>query len=130
MTNRGHILLMDDDATLRGLIASRLTHLGYSVTQAESGEEAIVRYEEAMAAEIPFDAVILDLVVPNGMGGEDALKKLLVIDPDVRAIATSGYVGQPSMTAFWAAGFKSILAKPFQARQLAQVLQEVLEKND
>lgn len=126
MTIRGHILLMDDDATLRGLIATRLTYLGYAVTEAEDGDQAVALYETAMTGDTAFDAVILDLVVPNGMGGEETLARLLAIDPDVRAIATSGYIGQPSMSTFWASGFKSILAKPFQARQLDQVLQDVL----
>ena len=112
------ILLMDDEVAIQGVISSVLAHEGYDVTCAKNGEEAIEFYREGKDNGSPFDAVILDLVVPKGMGGRETIGKLREIDPDVRAIVSSGYSDEPVMAAYRDYGFLGILPKPYRIQRL------------
>ncbi len=79
---------------------------------------------EAQAAGNPFDAVIVDLTVPGGMGGYETVQRLLALDPDVRAVVSSGYSNDPILAGFRAHGFSGVIAKPYQMAELARVLDE------
>jgi two-component system cell cycle sensor histidine kinase/response regulator CckA len=68
----------------------------------------------------------MDLTVPGSMGGAAAIKKLLAIDPSVRAIVSSGYSNDPVMTDFKAYGFKGIMLKPYKIKELSETLRDVL----
>jgi CheY-like chemotaxis protein len=68
-----------------------LKHLGYEVEVAVDGADAIEKYQEARSAGQPFKLVIMDLTIPGGKGGKDALQALLEIEPQTRAIVSSGY---------------------------------------
>jgi len=72
----------------------------------------------------PFDFVILDLTVPGGMGGKEALAELLKIDADVRAIAASGYSNDPIMANPGVYGFRSRLPKPYDIPDLMRAIEE------
>ena len=124
---QGRILVMDDEAPLRELVGKMLGNLGYEPEFAEDGAEAIEMYKGAKAAEKPYDAVILDLTVPGGMGGKEAINKLLEIDPEVRAIVSSGYSDDPVLANFQEYGFKGMMPKPFESLSLGKVLHEVLQ---
>ncbi len=118
----GRVLFMDDEDVLQELVGAMLAHLGYEVVCAANGEEALARYGEGE----PFDAVIVDLTVPGGMGGYETVQKLRVVDPQVRAIVSSGYSNDPLMTNFQQHGFSGVIAKPYQMAELGKVLQDVI----
>jgi two-component system, cell cycle sensor histidine kinase and response regulator CckA len=124
---QGRILVMDDEASLRKVVEIMLEQLGYESNFAKNGAEAIEMYKRAKEAERPYVAVILDLTVPGGMGGKEAIKNLLEIDPATIAIVSSGYSDDPVLTNFQEYGFKGLLSKPYEFRSLGKVLQEVLK---
>ena len=126
LTGKGKILVMDDDAPLREMLDKILDRLGYEPEFAKDGDEAIRMVREAKDAGKPFDAVILDLTIPGGIGGKEAIQKLLEIDPEIKAIVSSGYSDDPVMANFKEYGFKGSLAKPFEFRVLSKVLYEVI----
>jgi PAS domain S-box-containing protein len=123
---KGRILLMDDEETVRKVAGRMLTRMGYEVEFARDGAEAVTKYREAMKARIPFDAVILDLTVRGGMGGQDTIKRLLEINPGVRAVVSSGYSNDPVMADFQRYRFKGVVAKPFKIEELGKILQRVM----
>ncbi len=123
---RGRILLMDDEEVIRVAASDLLKLLGYEVECASDGAEAIDLYTKAREAQDPFSVVIMDLTVPGGMGGKAAIERLRQIDPDVRAIVSSGYSTDPIMSDYKRYGFKGIVPKPYNARDLSAALQEVL----
>jgi DNA-binding NtrC family response regulator len=100
--------------------------VGYRVEQAPDGAKAVDEYEKARREGDPFDAVILDLTVRGGMGGLDALERMKVLDPCVRAIAASGYSDSPVLGDFERFGFAGALAKPFHFTMLVNLLRKVL----
>jgi len=124
---QGKILVMDDVAALRKIAGRILEKLGYEPEFAKNGAEAIRMYKEAQASEKPYHAVILDLTIPGGMGGKDAVNKLLEIDPEVKAIVSSGYSDDPVLSNFQEYGFKGMMPKPFTSQSLSKVLHEVLQ---
>ncbi|MFO7945210.1 MAG: PAS domain-containing protein [Armatimonadota bacterium] len=126
----GRILIMDDDVSILNATSRLMDHLGYEAELATDGQEAIDRYTEALENGTPFDAVIMDLTIPGGMGGAEAVKQLCEIDENVRAIVSSGYSNDPIMADYEKYGFCAVLAKPYQARQLASTLREVLNETD
>jgi PAS domain S-box-containing protein len=123
----GKILLMDDEEFIRKVAGTMLVQLGYEVEYATDGAQAIELYSSARDLGIPFRAVIMDLTVPGGMGGEEAMKKLLEIDSDVRAIVSSGYADDPVMANFSEFGFKGVVTKPYRIKDLSEVVQKVLD---
>jgi CheY-like chemotaxis protein len=123
----GRILVMDDEPSLRKMIGTMLEKMGYESEFAKDGAGAIRRVEEAREAEKPYDAVILDLTIPGGMGGKEAIKKLLEIDPELKAIVSSGYSDDPVLSDFQEYGFKGMISKPFESRSLGKVLHEVIQ---
>jgi signal transduction histidine kinase/CheY-like chemotaxis protein len=123
---RGRVLAMDDEPQLRTLYRELLTSLGYDTEVVSNGQEAIEAYRKAHDLGQPFDAVIMDLTVPGGMGGREALAEILAVDPDALAIVASGYSADPVLSRFQEAGFSGALAKPFSASQLSQVLARAL----
>ena len=118
----GAILVMDDESIVRRTVASMLEHLGYSVTTCANGEEAIALYRDAQGSGDPYLAVIMDLTVLGGMGGKDAAKEILIIDPDARLIVSSGYSDDPVMANYRNYGFRTLLPKPYNVSGLAEIL--------
>lgn len=124
---KGRILVMDDEALIRDLAGEFLTLMGYSVGFARNGTEAIRAYKEAMDEGEPFDAVIMDLTIPGGMGGKEAIQRLRRIDPHIKAVVSSGYSNDPIMSAHEKYGFKGVLPKPYDGNQLSEVLDNVIK---
>jgi len=124
---QGRILVMDDEASLGKMVGRMLKKLGYESEFTDDGTEAIEMYKAAKKSEKPYDAVILDLTIPGGMGGKEAINKLLEIDPEVKAIVSSGYSDDPVLANFQEYGFKGMMPKPFESLSLSKVLHEVIE---
>jgi PAS domain S-box-containing protein len=122
----GKILLMDDEESVRRITGQMLTRMGYEVKFAHDGAEAIEVYREAMKARDPFDAVIMDLTVPGGMGGKEAIQKLKKIDSEVKAILCSGYSNDPVMSDFRKYHFRGVVNKPFNIEELGDALRSVI----
>jgi len=121
----GRILVMDDEEMIRNISHQLLSRLGYEPESTQDGAEAIELYKNAMDSGRPFDAVILDLTVKVGMGGKKTVKKLLEIDPQVRAIISSGYLNDPVMHDFRKYGFTGALTKPYTIEDLSNALNKV-----
>ncbi len=124
---QGRILVMDDEASLRKMLGRMLKNLGYESKFAKDGAEAIEMYKAAKKSEKPYDAVIMDLTIPGGMGGKEAINKLLEIDPEVKAIVSSGYSDDPVLANFREYGFKGMIPKPFEFQSLSKVLHEAIK---
>ena len=122
----GHVLLMDDEDGVRNVGQALLNALGYDVTCARDGAEAIQRYREALQAGKRFSCAIMDLTVPHGMGGAECLTQLKAIDADVCAIVSSGYANHPIMAQYAAHGFSGVLLKPYQLGELREALANAL----
>lgn len=123
----GRILIMDDEAMVRELLRRYLSHLGFECEEAEDGRQMLERYQEARQAGRPFDLVIMDLTIPGGMGGKDAIVRLRRLDPRARAVVISGYSNDPIMARYAEHGFDGVVAKPFNLENLKAVLLKVLE---
>ncbi len=123
---RGTILIMDDEDMVRDITGEMLETLGYKAGLAANGEEALGLYRKAMESGKPFDAVLLDLTIPGGMGGADVLKKLREIEPHVRAVVLSGYSNDPIIAASEEHGFKGVLTKPYSMQELSETLSRVV----
>ena len=117
---------MDDEKVIRDTVGSMLIRLGYDVSYSTDGEEAIESYTSALNSDEKYDAVILDLTVPGGMGGKQAISRLIELDPDIKAIVSSGYSNNPVMSDYKNYGFSGILSKPYTLSQLSKVLDEVV----
>jgi PAS domain S-box-containing protein len=122
----GRILIMDDEEAIREITQALLEHLGYLADVAKDGEEAIALYRQALTRGDPYSLVIMDLTIPGGMGGREAVGQLYVIDPGVRAIVSSGYSNDPVMADFHSYGFKGILSKPYSVAEMSRVIHQVL----
>ena len=123
---QGTILIMDDDESVRNIAGEILKTIGYHVMFAGDGAEAISLYKKAMKSGQPFDAVIMDLTIPGGMGGKEAVRKLLELHPEARVIVSSGYSNDPIMAEFEKYGFKGVVAKPYTIGKLAATLRDVI----
>ena len=120
------ILVMDDEESLRTLALKMLERLGYEVVTVKDGVEAIKTYQKHMDSGEPFDAVVLDLTIKGGMGGDQAIKELIKIAPDVKAVVCSGYFNDPVLAHYAEHGFCGAMAKPYQMKDLECVLKEAL----
>lgn len=123
---RGKILVMDDEAMIRELAGSMLRHLGYQVDFAEEGHAAVRKYQAALDASAPFDAVILDLTIKGGMGGQETIRHLKAINPAVKAIVSSGYSENPVIANYKDYGFCEVVAKPYEVIEFSEKLYRVV----
>ena len=117
---------MDDERTIQEVTGGMLRIFGFEPDFAGNGAEAIGLYEEARRTGRPYDAVILDLTIPGGMGGEETIRRLRTIDPGVRAIVASGYSNDPILSNFRSYGFQGMVAKPFLIDDLRSALASAL----
>ncbi len=127
LTGNGRVLLMDDDPMIREVAGAMLEYLGYESKFVENGDEALRTYKAAMERGKPFDIVILDLTIQGGMGGRKAVRKLQAVDPQVKAIVSSGYSMDDSMSKFKESGFVDILIKPYRVETLSETINRVMK---
>ncbi|MDO9531064.1 MAG: PAS domain-containing protein [Deltaproteobacteria bacterium] len=129
-SGKGKILVMDDEDLVREVVGKMVAYLGYEANLARDGAEAISIFTEAQKSGQPFDAVILDLTVPGGMGGKETIENLLKIDPKVKAIASSGYSDDPVMAEFHKYGFSAIIPKPYRVMEAGKILHDIIANKE
>jgi PAS domain S-box-containing protein len=127
LEGHGRVLVMDDEEIIRELAITSLEFLGYRVDAVADGAKCIQTYQEALSSGDPYLAVIMDLTIPGGMGGVEAIGHLREIDPDVPAIVSSGYSSGPIMANHEKHGFKGVVAKPYKIEDLARALSTLIK---
>ena len=120
------ILLMDDEQMILDIVSRMLGHLGYDVSTCTDGSQAIAAFAKSKSHSETFDIVMMDLVIPNGVGGQDAVHTIKKIDPNARVIASSGHLEHPVMLDHQKFGFSAVLEKPYKLEKLQQVIEAVL----
>ena len=120
------ILILEDDPLVRSLITRNLTSQGFEVCETAEGTDTIRRYQESMDQGRKFDLVVLDLTIPNGLGGVRTMERLRQLDPNVLAIVSSGYSDDPVMAKPSAYGFSAVLPKPYEPADLLRLVKSVL----
>ena len=120
----GKVLVMDDD--VRDALCNILKKLGFEIYPTAEGGETIREYKKSLKSGSPYDLVVLDLTVPGGMGGKEAIGKLISIDPNINAIICSGYSNDPVMSEYKKFGFKGVIKKPYTIEDLRFTLDSVL----
>ncbi|NOY61358.1 MAG: PAS domain S-box protein [Calditrichaeota bacterium] len=125
----GRILVMDDEENIRKVFGKMLNHLGYEVEFAQDGNEAIDVFLKARDSENAFNAVIMDLTIPGGKGGLETIQQLRKIDPEVKAVVSSGYSNDQIMSKYQDFGFNGFLTKPFKIVELSRIM-NVLTKEE
>jgi PAS domain S-box-containing protein len=127
-SGKKRVLLMDDEAMIREITGEMLRHLGYDVECAENSDQTIDLYHRGITSNKPYDAAILDIHIPDGVGGIETLLRLSTIDPGLKAIVSSGYSVDSVLTDFRKYGFAGCLAKPYRLEELEKTLQDVLTR--
>jgi len=126
---RGRILIMDDEEIIRVLAIRALTKLGYAVESFPDSSQTVERYRQTWGTPQAFDAVILDLTIPGGEGGKEVISELKEINPDVRAVVSSGYSSDPIMALYKEYGFSGVLPKPYSIEEFSEVLYGLLKED-
>jgi CheY-like chemotaxis protein len=128
MTSKGKVLLMDDEQIILDVTLEVLKFLGYDVMFAREGAVAIELYKKEKAAGVPFDVVIIDLSVPEGMGGKETIALIKAFDPEVKAVVSTGFSNDPVVLDFASYGFSGKLTKPYKINDLKKVLEQLIIK--
>lgn len=123
---KARIMVMDDEEQIRKLTDRMLSKMGHEVVLAADGAEAVRLYKEALDKGTPMDLVIMDLTIPGGMGGQDAVKEILSVNPNAKVLVSSGYSTDPVMASHSEFGFCGALVKPFQLSELKKTLKKIL----
>jgi CheY-like chemotaxis protein len=126
MRGQGKVLVMDDEDMVRLVTGKMLYQLGYTAEFVKNGDDAIKVYKKAKKSSKGFDAVIMDLTIPGGMGGKETIKKLIDVDPQVKAILATGYTHDPVMSEYKQYGFSGAVPKPFTIEELGNLLQSII----
>ena len=123
---KAKILVMDDEQPIQDIAKQMLNLLGHTVLLATDGKEAIEKFHEQRQSGKPVDVIIMDLTIPGGMGGKDAVQEILKLDPEAKVVVSSGYSTDPAMAHYQDYGFKAAIAKPFLLDDLNKTLTDVL----
>jgi len=129
VAGKGKVLLVDDEEIILDVSREVLQFLGYDAVFATEGASAIKLYAQEKEAGRPFDLVIIDLTIPEGMGGRETIEKLRSYDPGVKAVVSSGYSNDPIMQDFVSYGFSGRLAKPYRINEMKLLLEDMIHKN-
>ena len=127
---KGRILIVDDEEMVLNTTSEMLGNMGYEVECVTDGSDAVESYLQSRSTGAPFDIVILDITIPGGIGGKDAMRRLRAADPEVKVIVSSGYSNDPIMSRFNKYGFKGVIAKPYLIEELEEVIRNVIHGSE
>ena len=127
-TQKAVVLVMDDDDMVRTIASEILKTFGHKVIEASDGKEVVEIYRDRMEKGKHIDLLIMDLTVPGGMGGVEAMEELLKMDPHVKAVVASGYSNDPVMSNYQKYGFKAALLKPYTIKEINEVISRIGKK--
>lgn len=128
MGSKGKVLLMDDEQVILDVTNEVLKFLGYDVMFARDGTSAIEMFRQEKAKGSPFDLVILDLSIPEGMGGKETFEKIHASDPAAKIVISSGFTNDPMLTNYAAYGLSGVLAKPYRITEVKALLESMIPK--
>ncbi|HZW84179.1 MAG TPA: PAS domain S-box protein [Candidatus Deferrimicrobium sp.] len=128
LKGKGRVLVVDDEAKIRNLVCEMLEHMGYDYESVPDGLAALELYKQRKDSAQGFDIVIMDLTIPGGMGGKEAIREFIKLDPSVKGIVSSGYSDAPVMADYRRFGFRGCVSKPYRIEELGSVLQQVLQE--
>jgi CheY-like chemotaxis protein len=103
-----------------------LKSLGYESESVSDGAQVLTSYTRARDSGTPFDLVIMDMTIPGGMGGKETIEKLIALDPDVRALVSSGYSAASDFASY---GFRGVLAKPYRLQDLSAAVSKAIARH-
>jgi PAS domain S-box-containing protein len=126
----GKILIMDDQEFILDVATQLFNRMGYAVTQARDGSEALEVFGNARETGLPFRCIFLDLTIPGGTGGREAIAEMRKLDPDIPIFASSGYSDDPIMSRPREFGFTDSIRKPFRAMELADLMERYFGKTE
>jgi two-component system, cell cycle sensor histidine kinase and response regulator CckA len=121
-----NILIMDDEEIVGDIARQMLVYLGYDVVLVKDGKEAVSLYKTKLSRGERFHIVIMDLTIPGGMGGKDAVGEILAVDPDAKVVVSSGYSNDPIMVYCKEYGFSAAIAKPFDLQSLKNIIETLI----
>jgi two-component system, cell cycle sensor histidine kinase and response regulator CckA len=119
-------LIMDDEEIVGDIAKQMLIYLGYDVMLVKDGEQAVSLYKSRLSSGDRFDVVIMDLTIPGGMGGKEAVGEILAVDPDAKIVVSSGYSNDPIMVHCKEFGFSAAIAKPFDLQSLKTIVESLI----
>jgi len=125
----GRVLLLDDEVFIREAISDVLNSFGLEVDCCANGAQAVELYKKAFDSGHKYDILLLDLTIPGGMGGIEALENIKKIFPDIVAIASSGYYSGSVRNDYDKIGFKAFLSKPYRIDELYRLIKKLMVKN-
>jgi CheY-like chemotaxis protein len=128
VAGKGKVLLVDDEEIILDVSREVLRFLGYDAAFAKEGGAAIEMYRQAKESGQPFDLVIIDLTIPEGLGGQETIEKLRSYDPEVKAVVSSGYTNDPVMQEYAKYGFSGRLTKPYRINEMKALLESMIPK--
>jgi len=124
---KGRVLLMDDEEMVRRTVGRMLERLGYEVDSVADGREALQAYRISLETGSLYDIVVMDLTVPGGMGGREAVAELQKVDPKARVVVSSGYANDPVVAQYADYGFCGRIPKPVSIKELADAMQKAMQ---
>ena len=129
VAGRGKVLLVDDEEIILDVSREVLRFLGYDAAFAKEGGAAIELYRKEKESGRPFDLVIIDLTIPEGLGGLETIEKLRMYDPAVKAVVSSGHANDPAIQEYARYGFSGRLTKPYRINEMKALLESMIQKN-
>jgi DNA-binding NtrC family response regulator len=127
MNNKGTVLVLDDEDHVRKVAEILITKMGFNVLTACNGDDAIEIFKKASDEGNPISIVLLDLTIAGGLGGKDIISTLNCINPNLKSIASSGYLDDPAMASPKSFGFTTKIRKPYLNSELQSLLKDLEE---
>ncbi|WP_371805316.1 ATP-binding protein [Candidatus Lokiarchaeum ossiferum] len=121
-------LIIDDDVIVCKTMQKMLQKFGIKSDVEHDGFSAINRYEQSLKTGIPYDFTIIDLTIPGSIGGKEIIQRLIVSDPNVQALVSSGFSHNPIMANYQEYGFKDVLVKPYNLSEIQVKLKNLFTK--